>query len=362
MLSTVVGIVLLFTITIPQFGSLPMQQIARLFPPVSTEMLAACQQDPSQWSVHREQSQMFAYDPETLLITDTAPLFAMFLAVMLAVRPLLARIERISAAAMKVGSDAYTPINTPIHDALGRLAGALDNAHHRQRQATQALEQHLDDGAHDLRTPLAALQLRLEAAANQSESLRPELNAGLADVMYLTLLTENLRVAVHLRDGQTPASRHRVVDLVEVIQRIAERFRLLGQRRGVEVVYALPETPVWVHCPAVLAEQAFANLVHHAIVHNHPGGHVALVVELEADSRFTVSIIDDGPGVDIQDFPRLMKRAFRADSARQRDPRGSGLGLAIAGEVFRRAQFTVQFSTEMPSGLRIDVSGQWLSA
>ncbi|MEL6344173.1 MAG: HAMP domain-containing sensor histidine kinase [Myxococcota bacterium] len=295
-----------------------------------------------------------------VVVSFSLPIISSLLAMALAIRPLLDRITRLSEAALLVGSDRYRPAEAESDDALGRLSAALTRSHDRQQQARRAIERHLDNIAHDLRTPLAALQLRLENVADQGGANQPALNGGLADVMYLTLLTENLRLAARMRDVYPADDANPTADLTEVMGRIGDRFRLLGRRRDVDVACAVPDAPVWVACPEVFVEQAFANLVHNAIVHNHPGGHVAIILVHDAD-RFTVSIIDDGPGVDLEDFPELMDRAVPAGTARQRDRRGSGLGLAIAGAVFRRARFTARFTAESPSGLRVDVSGEQCS-
>ena len=88
---------------------------------------------------------------------------------------------------------------------------------------------------------------------------------------------------------------------------------------------------------------------------------MAILLE-ETGDRFTLVVVDDGPGVPPADLPKIGERTFRSDEARQRDPKGSGLGLAIASEVCRRAGFGLEFAGEAPRGLRATLSGPRLGS
>ena len=163
-----------------------------------------------------------------------------------------------------------------------------------------------------------------------------------------------------MEDGADPLRGDPRVDLGAVVDRLARRFAALGRARGIEVHGARPDAPVWARCNAAMAEQAIANLAHNAVAHGEPGGHVAILLE-ESGDGFTLSVVDDGPGVPPADLPRIGERTFRSDDARRRDPRGSGLGLAITGEVCRRANFALSFTREEPRGLRATVTGSTTS-
>jgi signal transduction histidine kinase len=107
-----------------------------------------------------------------------------------------------------------------------------------------------------------------------------------------------------------------------------------------------------------MAEQALANLVHNAVAHGDPGGHVAILLEETASKEtFTLTVVDDGPGVPPADLPKIGDRTFRTDEARRRDPKGGGLGLAITQEVCSRAGWIMTLAAEEPRGLRATIEG-----
>lgn len=302
-----------------------------------------------------------------LLLLAGSVAAAVGLASFFAVRPVASRLERLRRAAQQVGRDAgYASADDPTADDLGQLSHLLDQAHARiaadaRRAAARerALEDHLANIAHDLRTPLASLQIALEqlSARDAGDGL---VRGAIDDVVYLGALIDDLNLACQLEDGADPLRGDPRVDLGAVVDRLARRFAALGRARGIEVHGARPDAPVWARCNPAMAEQAIANLAHNAVAHGEPGGHVAILLE-ESGNGFTLSVVDDGPGVPPADLPRIGERTFRSDEARRRDPRGSGLGLAITGEVCRRANFTLSFVREEPRGLRATVSGSTTS-
>lgn len=306
---------------------------------------------------------------------------AVLIASSFAVRPLTQRLRRLRKATEQVGqATGYASAGDPESDDLGMLSLLLDQAHARiARDAEQAvdrqkaLEQHLVNVAHDLRTPLASLQLTVERLSESTQltieritdsTMTPDsdlVRNAIDDVVYMGALIGNLYLACRLQDGADPLRDSPRVDLCVLIEHVTRRFRKLGQARAIEVHANQLDHPVWVRCNPAMAEQVVQNLVHNAVAYGDEGGHVAVLLEV-LGNQFTLHVVDDGPGVPPTDLPRLGDRTFRSDAARQRDPQGSGLGLAITSEVCRRAGFTLRFAREEPRGLRVTVTGPCLPA
>ncbi|EDM78985.1 sensor histidine kinase [Plesiocystis pacifica SIR-1] len=333
--------------------------LARLGPPGPCELFRL------EWSApeanRRRGSSVLVFSLTVVLALASA------LAIFVAIRPLLARIERLAQRAEQVGDAAnFVPIEAPGDDALGRLARQLTHSHERivtttdaLHARTQALEVHLQDVAHDVRTPLAALQLRLEGLVREAEdpSTRAQLTASIDDVVYLTQLTENLRLASRFEHGLAPSERAQ--DLGEVLRRVVGRFATLGALHGIKVRGSWPQRPLLATCEPAALEQALANLAHNAIVHTT--SEVTLVLD-EGEEGFELAVIDDGPGLSPAQLPRLAQRHVSEDDARSRGPSGTGLGLAIVAEVCERFGWTLAFEVLDPPGLAVHIRGPALAA
>ncbi|MDC0717776.1 sensor histidine kinase [Nannocystis bainbridge] len=294
---------------------------------------------------------------------------AVGLASFFAVRPMALRLEKLRRATEQVGQAAgYASAGDPARDDLGQLSALLDQAHARiaadaarMEARHRALEQHLANIAHDLRTPLASLQIALEQVAADARPAEDQglVRGAIGDVVYMGSLIDNLYLACRLQEGADPLHGDLRVDLCALVDRVARRFAALGRTRGIEVHDARPDAALWARCNPAMAEQALANLVHNAVAHGEPGGHVAILLEETGDSgaEFTLTVVDDGPGVPPADLPKIGDRTFRTDEARRRDPKGGGLGLAISQEVCSRAGFTLTLAGELPRGLRATLRG-----
>ncbi|MEO1337924.1 MAG: HAMP domain-containing sensor histidine kinase, partial [Myxococcota bacterium] len=276
------------------------------------------------------------------------------------VRPLRARIEDLATSARAVGHETFEPMPTRPDD-LGQIAEALDRSHRRiietheaLKRRHQALEEHLAGIAHDLRTPLSSMHLALESIAVESDgALRGEARRALADVVYLSSMVENLHQATRLRHDIDVASG--AVELTDLIQRLEQRFTIVGRHANVDVAASVPEHEIWTQCRPALAERAIANLIQNAVEHNDAEqGHVAIQLRQLDDHHFELLVSDDGPGLPTEIRASLKDETFLLDNARRRGP---GLGMLITTEIAKRAKWTLSYETMEPTGLQVRLTG-----
>jgi signal transduction histidine kinase len=288
------------------------------------------------------------------------------IATFVAVRPSVTRLVRLRRAAERLGQDeGYEPGTDAEADEIGRLSAIVDRAHarvqleaQRLRARQRTLERHLGDIAHDLRTPLSSAQLALEQASRLLDGdLGALVRRALNDIVYTGELTENLRLATQFREGGSIDEQDPITDLAAVVERVVARFTLLGRNRGVRLEGSSPGRPILARAHPVWTEQAVANVVHNAVTHGPEGTRVAVLVELTQDDRFSITVLDDGPGVRRKDLGRLVERSFRSSRARRRNPGGSGHGLAITAEICRRNGWSLRLDAETPRGLRVTIVG-----
>ena len=250
----------------------------------------------------------------------------LFLAVGRSLRPL-------DSLAQEVGQrapDALTPLPTAnmprealpllasLNDLLQRLGRALDN----ERRFTA-------DAAHELRTPLAALQVQAQVAqmAQDGATRTHALNQVLVGVGRATRLVEQLLRLARL-DPISGVANGRPHPVTPLLQQVSESLRHQAETKGIKVeIQATPELEV--EADADLLGLALRNLLENALRYLPAGGEVVLGGDI-AHGAPRLWVRDNGPGVADDELARLSERFYRG---RDVTTEGSGLGLAIVRRV-----------------------------
>lgn len=317
------------------------------------------------WKVEADSPRVRALGGAVVLAVLSAMLTGM-LSALVVVRPLIRRAQRLRAAADLIGQGpGYASASDSGTDELGALSSVLDGANERIWSATQQLleqneqlQSHLADIAHDLKTPLTAVQISVEEAARAQPTgaTREALTRCLDHCVYLAAMIDNLRVGTALRDGLDPAGGEARAELGEVVALVMRRLAPLGRFKQVEVNMARPDRTVWVTCRSLVLERVVDNLVYNAVSHAGAGHHVAVLLETSG-GRFRLTVLDDGPGLPPDELAALGTRRFRGTGAELRAPSGSGLGLSIVAEACRRCGWELRFESNEPHGLKVTVTG-----
>jgi signal transduction histidine kinase len=292
-----------------------------------------------------------------------------FLAVVIAIfaaGPIVRRINRLTSAIRSSDDAADARVELKGSDEIADLARAFDERRARIREHVAAIEardetlrSYVANTTHDVMLPLTVIQGHLASVERDIEAGKEVDAARIAQALeechYLGSLVHNLNVAAKLETGEAVVEMHEV-DLNEVVARVIGRNAPYADKREVSLNHAVPETPTNTIADVTLIEQAIGNVVHNAIRYNKPGGHVAVVLET-GDERFSVRVIDDGPGLPEAELARITERGFRGDRARTRHPTGTGLGLSITKDVCLRHDFELGFDQPEEGGLVVTIAG-----
>ena len=215
------------------------------------------------------------------------------------------------------------------------------------------------NAAHELRSPLTAIQSSIEVALNSDRS--PE---EYKDLIYVILEEcSDLRVLVNQllllaeSDAGLLHTTGQPFDLGQIVERSLDMFQGVAESRGMEVTFTCPEA-VFVPGDAVRLRQVINNLVDNALKFSPDGTRVAVSLTLDKDPRqalFTVS--DQGSGIDEADKSQLFERFFRGDKARRRDQqsKGTGLGLSICQAIVVAHQGTISVDNNPAGGCTFTV-------
>lgn len=259
--------------------------------------------------------------------------FGVALALVLSVsltRAVSVDLRRLASVAARIG-EGDLPDKTGIdrRDEVGEVARTIDDMLGRLRAAETARAR--DDAArrqlyaavgHDLRTPLTALRLAVEAIQDgMVEDAAPYLASMQANLVALSALVDDAILLARAEAGDWTLSSE-PSELLEVAEGVVEAVRPVADRAGIEVV--LEGEQCKVDGDERVVGRILRNLLDNAI--QHAESRVAVLVSSD-DGATTVTVSDDGPGFS----PEFVEQAFepftRSDPSRSGG--GTGLGLAI---------------------------------
>lgn len=237
---------------------------------------------------------------------------------------------RIASAAIASG-DLTQRVDIQTHDEIGEL-GSTFNRMAESLSNAQAQRQHMiADVAHELRTPLSAIQGTLEGMQDGVLPVDNEqLNTLLAETTLLNRLVGDLRLLSLADAGELTLNLSKAYPS-DLITQVIERFKNQTLQKGIllrsEIQPDLPE--ICIDSDRIV--QVLTNLVSNAMRYTPESGEIVIKAALEHNGQFlTISVTDNGAGISIEDLPHVFDRFYRADKSRARLSGGSGLGLAIA--------------------------------
>ncbi len=202
------------------------------------------------------------------------------------------------------------------------------------------------DVSHQLRTPLAALRLRLELLAEDSdEQVAAELAGAQEEIGRLSRLVTGL-LAVARAESTTAIPVSVAVDAV-IRSRMAA-WQPAFEDQGIELSAGVLE-PARARMANGQLEQALDNLLANALDALRPGGSVVLTATASSADRVRIVVVDDGPGMN-QEQKRTAFRRFATSTAG-----GTGLGLAIVDRLVASAGGTVVLSDTQGGGLTVTI-------
>jgi signal transduction histidine kinase len=215
-------------------------------------------------------------------------------------------------------------------DEFDQLARDLNAMLDRLERLVAAARTTGDSVAHDLRSPLARMRSRLEAALDgpaEPAALKAALERGVADVDAVIGTFDAVLRLSRLESGQ--GGRLTEVDVSALVEELGELYEPVFEDKGLAFACETA-TGLKLAADRSLLAQAVTNLLDNALKYT-PSGGVTLRARATRAGAVEISVTDTGPGVPEADRERVKERFVRLDKARTEQ--GSGLGLALASAV-----------------------------
>lgn len=245
--------------------------------------------------------------------------------------------------------DVITEIQ-PVIDALNQLLARLQRALVAEQRFTA-------DASHELRSPLSAIQMRLQVLQRKYQHV-PELHQDFEriqeDVSRSTKVLENLLLLARLEpnEAEQPQLPKTVIDLNYLLARVIETVTLDANAKQMLIETNTLSTETKTFANEELLFIAFRNLFDNAIRYSPTLG--SIHVEISQDEQqIKVAIEDTGNGVDDEVLQRLGQRFFRVLGTQQQ---GSGLGISITRKIIELHNGELHFMHAEQGGLRVEVN------
>lgn len=231
------------------------------------------------------------------------------------------------------------------------------SAMHQQQEKERIKKQLTNNINHELKTPVASIQVCVEtllAHENMDTPKRREfLERCLANAGRLKRLLADVALITRMDDGGKVIIRG-PVDLTEIIAAVAEDSRPGADAKGILIENTIG-TPLPMTGNPDLLESVFRNLIENAIAYSG-GSLISLkIVALQPD-KVTLSVSDNGCGVPPEHIGHLFERFYRIDKGRSRASGGTGLGLSIVRNAIVLHKGSIRVANRAAGGLDFTIS------
>ena len=305
------------------------------------ELTIAVERPGSGWLVQRMPWERAQFDLVWRLAGQTAILFVVLLLPLLwAVRHVARPLADLTRAAEDFGPrDTGEPIAVRGSRDVAQLIAAFNALRLRVTAMLDEKDRMLGAIGHDLRTPLAALRVRIESVEDDTDRARmadtiEEMNRTLDDILSLARLGRPSEPAVE-------------VDVAALVDAVVEDFRDLGADVTFEEADRLP-----LRLRPSLIRRAVRNLIENAVKYGH-----GAVVSVEAGTQaVAILVADTGPGIPEDRLDDVFEPFTRLETSRNRETGGIGLGLALARAIVREARGDLTLANRAGGGLAATIT------
>lgn len=241
----------------------------------------------------------------------------------------------------------------PTNDEIAELAASFNDMTEKLDRAFSIQKRFSADAAHELRTPLAVMQTKLDVFRKKGQRTPEEYDALAAAFQkqlerLRSLVTELLDIA-NMEDEWNMQE----VSLLEILEDVSADLSSVAEDKG--VILSLYGGNCRVRGNPALLYRTFYNLMENGIKYNVLGGSV-IIETLEGKDTVTVAVSDTGSGIPESMKQQIFEPFFRVDKSRSREMGGAGLGLSMVDAIVKKHGGTIAVADREGGGSRFTVT------
>lgn len=232
-------------------------------------------------------------------------------------------------------------------DEVGQLGNSFNAMMDKVSSSFERQKRFSANAAHELKTPLASIQLGLEVLELDEHPTQVQMEWALTvtktNTERMIQLVENLFTL----SSDKECEMNDCIDIKTVFSQISEELAASMYNKNITLTMEMNEN-IQISGNASMLYRAFFNLVENAVKYNKENGTIRLTVSKENDA-VKVCITDSGMGISKDDLEHIFEPFYRADQSRSRKMGGSGLGLSLVYDIMMRhnAQIFVESQLDM---------------
>lgn len=259
------------------------------------------------------------------------------------VRTLIPVMDQIANNNFHVRAEVHTS------DEFARVAATLNEMMQNLQEAEETRKQLTSDIAHELRTPLAIIQGKLEYLQQRQEAFEPyELLPLQDEILRLKKLVADLQ-QLSLAESNHLQLNLASTNLVTFCEEIVNQLSVEAGEKRIKLTYSHQQNSLVCAIDTHRMTQVVINLLWNAIRYTPEDGVIQVQVFSSGEDAH-ITIQDSGIGIAPDQLPKLFQRFYRTDEARNRVSGGTGLGLAIAWEYVRLHGGKIKVDSELKKG------------
>lgn len=259
-------------------------------------------------------------------------------------------IQQLSKNIAEKNADDLAPIQQQVPELkeLQPMVLQLNQLLQRLKQSLLAEQRFTADASHELRSPLSAIQMRLQVLKRKYPDLNQDLASIQNDVSRGTQVLENLLLLARLDPTNTHQLPKIDVNLQAIVSDVIQALQPFALEKNIQITTHIADD-LSIFANEKLIFTCMRNLVDNAIRYAGQGGHVFIDVQ-QRQQNVVMTIADDGQSLTEEILQRLGERFYRALGTKTQ---GSGLGLSICQKIMQLHAGEIHFSKSGYGGLQV---------